>query len=496
MADRKPLKVLPDGGGDSTGLGEFVAADTIGVIDGGTGLAAVGNNQLLTGHSSSTTGALTSQSNLTFDGSTLQVTGALTVGVDDTGHDVKFFGATSNRYMLWDESGDLLNLRSDLSVFRGSNGTDRRFFVDESSGGVSFNTDSGSVAPDGHVHIHSGSAGSVSASVHYDDLVVEGSGNTGISILAPEDYTSGIAFGSNNDNDIGYIYAQQSGTATSRFMAFAVNAAERLRIKSDGDIQVGANADIRIGNGVLDVDATETYGNSFMSQGVTLNQGGSDNEIMAFKANEVSHNMTSLAEADTYGVIQKQSGTAGGASLRGFADTADNPAVTLISYMTGISSTKSTSGNGAIGLQASLTNGSGGAGSCASDDNLVCIHNHGTTRFIFDAEGSAHADVEWTTFDTHDDITMLHDIEATLVPDTFGKSMKYDQEYLMKIGILGTDSLHEEIPGRTRGMINTTKLQMLHHGAIRQVHQQLQDVKEFYEDKIAALEQRLLRLEA
>ena len=75
MADRKPLKVLPDGGGDSTGLGEFVAADTIGVVDGGTGLSAVGNNQLLTGHSSSTTGALTSQANLTFDGTTLVNTG-------------------------------------------------------------------------------------------------------------------------------------------------------------------------------------------------------------------------------------------------------------------------------------------------------------------------------------------------------------------------------------------------------------------------------------
>jgi len=37
MADRKPLKVLPDGGGDSTGLGEFVAADTVGIADGGTG---------------------------------------------------------------------------------------------------------------------------------------------------------------------------------------------------------------------------------------------------------------------------------------------------------------------------------------------------------------------------------------------------------------------------------------------------------------------------
>jgi len=71
MADRKPLKVLPDGGGDSTGLGEFVAADTVGIVDGGTGLATVGSNQLLTGNGTS---ALTSESNLTFDGSTLTVT--------------------------------------------------------------------------------------------------------------------------------------------------------------------------------------------------------------------------------------------------------------------------------------------------------------------------------------------------------------------------------------------------------------------------------------
>ena len=36
------------------------------------------------------------------------VTGTLTVGVDDTGYDVKFFGATSGRYMMWDESSDRL----------------------------------------------------------------------------------------------------------------------------------------------------------------------------------------------------------------------------------------------------------------------------------------------------------------------------------------------------------------------------------------------------
>ena len=44
-----------------------------------------------------------------------QLTGTLTVGVNDTGHDVKFFGATSGNYMLWDQSAD------DLILTNGSN---------------------------------------------------------------------------------------------------------------------------------------------------------------------------------------------------------------------------------------------------------------------------------------------------------------------------------------------------------------------------------------
>jgi hypothetical protein len=34
----------------------------------------------------------------------------INVGVDDTGYDVKFFGATAGAYMLWDESADDLIL--------------------------------------------------------------------------------------------------------------------------------------------------------------------------------------------------------------------------------------------------------------------------------------------------------------------------------------------------------------------------------------------------
>ena len=38
--------------------------------------------------------------------SKLHVAGTVQVGVDDTGHDVIFYGATSGRYIMWDESSD------------------------------------------------------------------------------------------------------------------------------------------------------------------------------------------------------------------------------------------------------------------------------------------------------------------------------------------------------------------------------------------------------
>ena len=95
-----------------------------------------GNNRIVTGTGS---GGVNAEANLNFDGSTLAVTGAttistnldvdgttnldavdidgavqidatLSVGVDDTGYDVKLFGDTASAFMLWDASADDLIL--------------------------------------------------------------------------------------------------------------------------------------------------------------------------------------------------------------------------------------------------------------------------------------------------------------------------------------------------------------------------------------------------
>ena len=46
----------------------------------------------------------------------IQADGTVTVGVNDTGYDVKFFGATSGQYLLWDESADELVLAGDSKL--------------------------------------------------------------------------------------------------------------------------------------------------------------------------------------------------------------------------------------------------------------------------------------------------------------------------------------------------------------------------------------------
>jgi hypothetical protein len=68
-------------------------------------------------------------SNLKWNGSTLTVTGALTVGVNDTGHDVKFFGATASQYMLWDESRDDLIFGSDSNIGIGTTSPSEKLMI-------------------------------------------------------------------------------------------------------------------------------------------------------------------------------------------------------------------------------------------------------------------------------------------------------------------------------------------------------------------------------
>ena len=137
----------------------------------------------------------------------VQIDGTVTVGVDDTGLDVKFFGATASSYMLWDESADDLNLiASGLGV-----GTAKDLGVG--------------------VHIRTADT---SADVHNDadELVIENSATGGITILSGTSTEGRINFGDSGDNDIGRINYSHA----SDYMTFYTNTAIGLKIDSIGAV--------------------------------------------------------------------------------------------------------------------------------------------------------------------------------------------------------------------------------------------------------------------
>jgi len=93
-------------------------------------------------------------------------------------------------------------------------------------------------APDGTLHVHTATAGSVTAGSTADDLVVENSGSCGMTFLSPSGaYLQTIAFGDVGDHDSGrIIYDHDSNT-----LQFWTEGAERMRIDSAGDVGIATS---------------------------------------------------------------------------------------------------------------------------------------------------------------------------------------------------------------------------------------------------------------
>ena len=87
----------------SNTTGSIISAGGIGIAKS----AVIGGNLQVSGDLDVT--GTSSLGTVTINGA-MQLDNTLTVGEDDTGYDVKFFGATSGSYMLWDENVDDLIL--------------------------------------------------------------------------------------------------------------------------------------------------------------------------------------------------------------------------------------------------------------------------------------------------------------------------------------------------------------------------------------------------
>jgi hypothetical protein len=247
---------------------------------------------------------------------------------------------------------------------------------------------------------------------------------------------------------------------------------ERMRIDNNGQILVN--------------DTT----NADMTIGLTINQGASDNQILALKSSDVAHGMTGVSETDTFGYLQKFSADDGGLFMDGLADTGAT-GLRVRGVMVTANTTKSTAGVAAVMVDSALKSTTTVASSGA-DANMVAFRDNGTTRFILDADGDSHQDVgtAWTNFDHLDDIATLNALAYNVarptdpIKEKFGEWMAEKREVLeaQKIVRFNADGHH---------FVNMSKLSMLHTGAIRQLGERLDE----RDQRIAALEAKLAAIE-
>ena len=89
---------------DVDGTANLDVVDIDGAVDMASTLALAGNADF---NGDLDVDGTTNLDAVDIDGN-VQIDGTLSVGVDDTGYDVKFFGATAAKYLLWDASADKL----------------------------------------------------------------------------------------------------------------------------------------------------------------------------------------------------------------------------------------------------------------------------------------------------------------------------------------------------------------------------------------------------
>ena len=357
--------------------------------------------------------------------------GTLTVGVDDTGHDVKFFGATSGAYMQWDESVDDLLLGGAARIVSPIG----IFGVDNNAGGT--------------VSIASGDSGAT-ANSSAAELVVENNGTAGISILTFNNTTGNIYFGDGQDDDIGQMVYDHS----TNDMALTAGGSERLRLEGAGPLSTGGETDGDVNTG-----------------GICLDINAADGNYITFKSSDFAHGVTDFAETDT-GFVMGKSHATGGVGMTAINDGQNENIFNMTSIMGEANTTvtnSSSGGNFTVGVYRKADSGTG-VQAVADAGNAWVMRNNNAAKLIFKGDGEIHSDTGSTTFDAYEDAQLVRAFDLShgvgVINSKFDKFISYNHEKLADLGLVGRES-----DGTPNHFTNITGMQKLHNGAIWQQYE-------------------------
>jgi len=132
-----------------------------------------------------------------------------------------------------------LTVDGDLAVFRASNSSDRRFFVDESTGKSIFSQDSGSEAPLGLLHLFQSDSGST-VDATSDALILEDAADVGMTFMSGSTSYARMMFTDSNGTP-GQIRYKHS-TDNTDTLTFKVGDTEGVTFADGGLVGIGTSS--------------------------------------------------------------------------------------------------------------------------------------------------------------------------------------------------------------------------------------------------------------
>jgi len=326
------------------------------------------------------------------------------------------------------------------------------------------------------------SAGKVGIGKTPEDNALEVSGRIGIEAANAGVWIASDLTGSTEDGWLNYL-----ATADLVWGLYTGGSySEKMRITSAGMALIG--------------DTT----NANMTVGLTINQGGNDDEILDFKTSDCAsggHALVSIAETDTYFRMGKNSATLGGIAIRSIADDGATSITTAWESYGGTANTTKTNA-GALGLfdiYLAEHDGANAQADITADGNIFSIRarvgSAAVARLVVDEDGQLH--LTNTTLvalsDDKDDVGMIRAFETArhehgakgYIQNKWDEFVTHNEQDLVDAGILG-DTIENG------GMWNMNRHMMMMNGALWQTYTKLMDMAERIEENVPQLKGKLL----
>ena len=266
------IKINDTTNSTSNTTGSIISAGGIGI----TKSAVIGGDLTVFGDLDVT--GTSSLGTVTING-VMQLDNTLTVGEDDTGHDVKFFGATSGQYMLWDESADELVL----------NGDSKLSFHDAAGGENIIATS------DGHLEVNAGTTLDITAPT------VDINVGTTLNVDGVSRFVGNVSVGVDGTGNDVYFYGATAGqhllwdqsadelalVGDTKLSFHDAAGGENIIATSDGHLEINAGTTLDITAPTVDVNVATTLnvdGASQFNNTITVGENDTGYDVKFFGA--------------------------------------------------------------------------------------------------------------------------------------------------------------------------------------------------------------------